>query len=95
MGRREHMGRNVLRCRGFQIGMVSGRTQRAGLVLAALGAALLGQVIPLALARLAALRGGVGHRRGPGKRRHAERGEREAGSLCSPGEHSDLKPATP
>jgi N-acetylglucosamine-6-sulfatase len=41
IGRREHMGRNVLRCRGFQIGMVSGRTQRAGLVLAALGAALL------------------------------------------------------
>src|SRR4051812_37975435 len=41
IGRREHRGRNVLRCRGFQIGMVSGRTQRAGLVLAALGAALL------------------------------------------------------
>jgi N-acetylglucosamine-6-sulfatase len=40
-GGREHMGRNVLRCPGFQIGMLSGRTQRAGLLLAALGAVLL------------------------------------------------------
>src|SRR6266498_3581827 len=40
-GRGEHKGRNHLRCRGFQIGMLPGRTQRAWLSLAALCAAML------------------------------------------------------
>jgi N-acetylglucosamine-6-sulfatase len=42
------MGRNHLRCHGFQIGMLSGRGQRAGLSLAALCVAALAWAAPVA-----------------------------------------------